>query len=299
MKVINFGSCNIDYVYLLDHIVVPGETENVDGINVFPGGKGLNQSIALARAGVDVYHAGCIGEDGEMLLETLSKSGVKTSLVRRVEGKNGQAIIQVNKHGENCILVYAGSNGKIDKEYVDSTLEKFSKGDLLLLQNEISNVHYIIQKAHEKGMCIVFNPSPFNDKIKDIDYNMLSYIIVNEVEAKCISGKENYKETIEFFKKEYPNLKVMLTLGKDGCVYFDKDTQVHHPIFDVEVVDTTAAGDTFTGYFIAGIAQNESMQRTLKLASCASALAVSRQGASPSIPQRDEVCNMADKLKTL
>ncbi|MBR6719941.1 MAG: ribokinase [Clostridia bacterium] len=289
MKILNFGSCNIDYVYSLDHIVTPGETLASDNLNIFPGGKGLNQSIALARAGAKVFHAGCVGEGGEILTDILKESGVDTSLIKKLDVKNGHAIIQVNKDGENSIFLYSGSNSMITEEYVTGVLENFEEGDILLLQNEINNVSYIVEQAYKKNMCVIFNPSPFNEKIEEIDFNHLSYIILNSGEMKRLSGKPFAKDSISFIKSKYPKLKIMLTMGKYGCVYIDETTEAYHDTFDVKVIDTTAAGDTFTGYFIKGIADGEGIQNVLEKASMASAIAVSRKGAAPSIPEKEEV----------
>ena len=295
MKILNFGSCNIDYVYSLDHIVSPGETETTYKMEIFSGGKGLNQSIAISRAGAKIFHAGCIGEDGGMLEEIMKDSGVDTTYLKKVPEKNGHAIIQVTSDGENSIFLYPGSNAMVEKDYIDSVLDNFEKGDILLLQNEISNIDYIIEKACKKGMCIILNPSPFNEEIKKIDLNMLSYIILNEVEAKAVSGCGNAEEYLVFFEKNYPDLKVMLTLGSRGCIYKDSKTKVSQDVFPVKVVDTTAAGDTFTGYFIAGIASGDDIAEILKTASMASAIAVSKKGAAPSIPERFEVMEALNK----
>ena len=174
MKILNFGSCNIDYVYSMDHIVKVGETQTTYSLETFSGGKGLNQSIALARAGAEVYHAGCIGNDGEMLLDILNESGVDTSFVKKVDEKNGHAIIQVSAKGENSIFLYPGSNNMVTTEFIDEVLSHFGEGDILLLQNEISNLTYIIEKAYKKKMCIILNPSPINEVIEKIDFNMIS-----------------------------------------------------------------------------------------------------------------------------
>jgi len=289
MKIVNFGSCNIDYVYSLDHIVNVGETETTNKLETFAGGKGLNQSIAIARAGAKVYHAGCIGEDGETLRNIMSESGVDLSYIKNTTAKNGHAIIQVSDKGENSIFIYPGSNSEVSKDYIDRVLEDFEKGDILLLQNEISNINYIIEKAYEKQMCIIFNPSPINQKIYEVDFNKLSYVILNEIEAKAISGNENAEECLSFFSENYPKLKVMLTLGGKGSVYFDNENKISQAAFLVDAVDTTGAGDTFTGYFVAGISKNENYEDILKKASAASAIAVSRMGAAPSIPEIDEV----------
>lgn len=297
MKILNFGSCNIDYVYSLDHIVEEGETETTYKIETFPGGKGLNQSIAIAKAGVKVYHAGCVGCDGEILTNILMKNDVDISYISKIDEKNGHAIIQVSSEGENSIFLYPGSNEKITKNYIDFVLENFGRNDIILLQNEISNVEYIVEKAYQKQMCIILNPSPFNEKLDKIDFNKLTYIILNEIEAKAISGCDIPEESLIYIKNQYPNLKVMLTLGSNGCIYTDSLCEFYQPSFKVEVVDTTAAGDTFTGYFVAELSRGADYQKILKIASAASAIAVSRKGAAPSIPDRCEVLSSLEILK--
>ncbi len=296
MKILNFGSCNIDQVYSLDHIVRVGETQTTYKLETFPGGKGLNQSIAIARAGAKVYHAGCVGCDGDMLIDVLSQSGVDLSYLKRVDEKNGHAIIQVTTSGENSIFLYAGSNEMVSREYIDSVLEHFSEGDIILLQNEISNIDYIVKQAYEKKMSIVLNPSPFNEKLNEIDFNMLSCVILNEVEAGEIAKCENAEGCLKFFKENYPNIKVMLTLGSRGCIYMDSEHEIFQPAFKVDVVDTTAAGDTFTGYFLSEVSQGTDYESVLKIATAASAIAVSRSGAAPSIPLKDEVMAKLDDL---
>jgi len=296
MKILNFGSCNIDYVYSLSHIVNVGETLKSDNLSVFAGGKGLNQSIAISRAGANVYHAGCVGQDGKMLIDVLINNNVDISNINTVDIKTGHAIIQVSRDGENSIFIYAGSNGAITKEQVDRVLSKFDAGDILVLQNEINNINYIVEVAFEKGMKIVLNPSPINDTLSQIDFNKLSYIVLNEVEAKHFSGSDQPQKSLEYFGKNYPALRVMLTLGKNGCIYFEDGKSIAHPIFETAVVDSTAAGDTFLGYFVAGISKNHDIPAVLKYASAAAAIAVSREGASPSIPT---LCEVKDALRTM
>ncbi len=297
MKILNFGSCNIDYVYSLDHIVQVGETETTYSHKTFPGGKGLNQSVAVAKAGTQVYHAGCFGYDGEMLIDVLLENGVDVSYIKKTDKKNGHAIIQVDAKGENSIFLYPGSNEMVSKDYIDQVLENFGKDDFVLLQNEISNVDYIVEKAHQLQMCIIFNPSPFNDKIDQIHLNKLSYIILNEVEAKGISGCETPEASLMYIKNKYPNLKVVLTLGSEGCIYLDNACEIRQHAFEVDAVDTTAAGDTFTGYFVAELARGTADSEILKIATAASAVAVTRHGAAPSIPFRNEVLSALDSFK--
>ena len=194
MKILNFGSCNIDYVYSLDHIVKIGETETTHKLETFPGGKGLNQSIAVAKAGAQIYHAGCVGIDGKILIEILQENGVDISYLKTVNTKNGHAVIQVSSKGENSIFIYPGSNEMITEEYIDFVLDNFDAGDVILLQNEINNVNYIVEKAYQKKMCIIFNPSPFNEKINEIDINNMLSI------AKSISITLNISNVILFPK---------------------------------------------------------------------------------------------------
>lgn len=296
MKILNFGSCNIDYVYFLNHIVGVGETETTDQMKVFPGGKGLNQSIAAAKAGGKVYHAGCVGQDGDMLTEILAENDVDIAYIRRTPEKSGHAIIQVSAGGENAIFLFPGSNETVTQEYVDSVLEHFGKDDILLLQNEISNVDYIVERAYQKKMCILFNPSPFNEKIDRVDFTKLSWILLNEIEMKAISGCDAPQEGLTYFKQNYPKLKVVLTMGSRGCICMDNKCELYQPAFRVETVDTTAAGDTFTGYFVAEMLRQSDCRKRLKIASAASALAVSKEGAASSIPDRKEVLSALEYL---
>lgn len=297
MKILNFGSCNIDHVYSLDHIVREGETETTYKLEMFPGGKGLNQSIAAAKAGVKIYHAGCVGCDGSLLTDILEENNVDISYLRKISEKNGHAVIQVSSKGENSIFLYPGSNEMVTKDYIDRVFADFGSGDIILLQNEISNVDYIIDRAYEKNMCIILNPSPFNERIAKVDLNKLTYIILNEIEIMEISGCSVPEEGVMYIRKTYPNLKVMLTLGSNGCMYIDSECELYHPTFKVETVDTTAAGDTFTGYFVAELARGTEYKEILKLASAAAAIAVSRKGAAPSIPDKSEVLSSLATLK--
>lgn len=296
MKLLNFGSCNIDLVYSVDHIVKIGETEKISHIETFPGGKGLNQSVATAKAGATIYHAGYIGADGDLLEQTLIESGVNTQYLKRTEEKNGCAIIQVSADGDNSILIHAGSNQMITIEDIDAVLEHFDAGDCLLLQNEISHVDAIIQKAHKKGMLIFFNPSPVNEMLEKIDFHHITYLILNEVEVQSIAKTNDTRIALKTLRETYPALKIVLTLGEYGCIYADTMGEIHQPSFQVPVIDTTAAGDTFTGYFLAETARGTKPPKALQIASAASAIAISRKGAAPSIPTLEEVLSIMDTL---
>ena len=249
MKVLNFGSLNLDYVYQVESILIPGETQASKDRKTFCGGKGLNQSIALAKAGIPVFHAGMIGEEGDILLETCRENGVNTDFIRKIQGPGGHTVIQVDKNGQNCILLFGGSNRSITREFVDEVLSAFEKGDILLLQNEINELDYIIDQAYEKEKILA--------KIREL----------------------------------YPKAAIVLTLGGDGSVYQDETGIYRQGIYKVKAVDTTAAGETFTGYFISSIINGMPVQEGLRLAAKASAIAVSRPGATASIPLREEVLN--------
>lgn len=291
MKVLNYGSLNIDNVYSVEHFVRGGETLSSSKMEIFSGGKGLNQSIALSKSGVEVWHAGAVGEsDGEFLLRQLEEAGVNVSLVAHTTGKTGHAIIQRDMEGQNCILLYGGANQEITKEQVDQAMSHFEEGDFLVLQNEINEIGYIMEKAHEKGMKIVLNPSPMDEKIGTYPLEYVDYFLLNEIEAGDIC-KENGsgEELIRKLSQKFPGAKIVLTLGGDGSMYKDGDEILTQPIYKVPVVDTTAAGDTFTGFFIGGLMRGESPKEALDHAAKAAAIAVSRAGAAPSIPDRSEL----------
>lgn len=289
MKILNFGSMNIDYVYEVDNFVSAGETKLSQNLKIFSGGKGLNQSLALAKAGAMPYHAGIIGQEGVFLKEELEGEGVNTEFIKCEASQNGHAIIQVNSEGNNCILLYGGTNQAFTKEYIDTVLESFGQGDFVLLQNEINLVDYIIERAHDKGMKIVLNPSPINEALKKYPLEKVDFFILNEVEGKAITGEDDAEHIIDKLQKLYPRAAIVLTLGEKGSIYKYKNINIVQPIYKVKVVDTTAAGDTFTGYFIAGVCAGLSIEECLKRASIASGLSVSRHGAAASVPYKKEV----------
>ncbi len=289
MKVLNFGSLNVDQVYSVDHILRGGETLSSEKLELFPGGKGLNQSIALARAGVPVFHAGTWGEGGEMLLELCRENGVDTRFLRKAEGKNGHTVIQVDRGGQNGILLFGGSNQRQTREHIDEVLGFFEAGDMILLQNEINLLDYIIRRAAEKEMIIVLNPSPYNGKLKACDLKAVTYFLVNEVEAEQMTGESSKEAMPEKLLEAYPKSRFVLTLGSEGSVYKDAQGEYRQGIFPVKAVDTTGAGDTYTGYFIASVLQGKEIPEALRIAAAASAIAVTRPGASSSIPRMEEV----------
>jgi ribokinase len=284
VKIVNFGSMNIDYVYHVEHFIQAGETLNSLSLEKHCGGKGLNQSIALAKAGAKVYHAGMIGLDDEILKEALSANGVDLTYLNECGKSTGHAIIQVNQEGQNCILLYSGSNYAFQKAYIDDVLKGFEGNDLVVLQNEINEIPYIMRKAHQQGLKIAFNPSPINAELADYPLETVDWFILNEIEGEALTGKEKPSEIVGELLVRYPSAAIILTLGQKGVLYQDRFKTESFGVYQVDTVDTTAAGDTFTGYFLAGIVKGMDTGNILKWASAAAALAVSQKGAADSIP---------------
>jgi ribokinase len=289
MRILNFGSMNIDYVYSVDHIVKPGETISSEKLELFCGGKGLNQSVALARAGAPVFHAGMVGQDGEFLVKTCEENGVDTRYIRRTDGRSGNAIIQVDASGENCIVLYGGANRLLDRDYIDSVLADFGTGDFLLVQNELNLVDYIIDRAFERGLTIAVNPSPYDRAIETWDLKKVSIFLINEIEGAQMTGESKPEEILKVMHGKYPGAEIVLTLGDKGAVCQKGGRVFTQPAFKAKAVDTTAAGDTFTGYYLTGAMAGRPTEESLRLAAYASSLAVSRKGASTSIPYSEEV----------
>ena len=289
MKLLDFGSLNIDHTYQLPHLVRPGETLASDSYHKSEGGKGFNQAVALAKAGQEVYLAGAIGQDGLFLRDYLQELGVHTEHLRVLDAPTGHAMIQLDTEGQNCIILFGGTNGMITEAMIDEVLADFGAGDYLLLQNEISHVDSIICAAHAKGMHIILNPSPMSPELLTWPLELVEWFILNEIEGADITGKTQPEEMLDELLRRYPACHVVLTLGERGSVYADATQRIDQSIVPAHTVDTTAAGDTFTGYFLHALLQGEAIQQALKTAACASAITVSRPGAGRSIPAAEEV----------
>ena len=290
MKILNFGSLNIDHVYQVDHFVRAGETLASSGYARHMGGKGFNQSIALARAGAAVYHAGCMGEDGDFMRAYLHEAGVNVAFLRTVDGPTGHAMIQVEPSGENCILLFGGANQRIEAAQIRETLAHFAAGDILLLQNEISGLPALLEEGAKRGLRVAINPAPMDAGIVAADLSEVRWLIVNEGEGAALSGAKNARDVLDALREKYPHAAVVLTLGEKGAYYQDENETWFVEAFHAgEAVDTTGAGDTFTGYFLAGIAAGASAKRAMEIAARASGIAVTRAGAAQSIPPMAEV----------
>ncbi len=279
MKVLNFGSLNLDYVYQVPHFVTPGETLASSSLDRFAGGKGANQSIALARAGVEVYHAGKVGSDGAWLKQQLEKSGVDTRFIKKSSSSSGHAIIQLDPLGQNAILLHPGANHEITPEEIEQTLSCFKSGDYLLLQHEINQVEQLIRMGHEKGLRVCFNPAPMDACVLDYPLELVDLLIVNETESASLGNRVDRLQ----------NTEIIETQGSAGVRYHFRGKDYFVAAREVDVVDTTAAGDTFIGYYLASCIQGFDVESSLSVATAASALCVSRKGAGEAIPTKDEV----------
>ena len=289
VKIINIGSMNIDYVYHMDHFIQPGETSGCQERTVGCGGKGLNQSAALARAGLPVCHAGIIGEEGRFLERKLHGFGVDTHLVETGRGAGGHAIIQVDRSGQNCIILYGGTNLQFSEDYIDRVLAELEKGDICVLQNEINNIPYIIERCSALGVRVAFNAAPYHDDVRAYPLEKVTWLIVNEVEGGGLSGLTEPDAIARCLAERYPDTQIVLTIGRDGSIWRKGADSVRCPAFCVDAVDTTAAGDTFIGYYLRAAADGWTPARALELASRASAIAVTRPGAADSVPTYEEV----------
>lgn len=292
MKVLCFGSLNIDFTYSVDHFVCKGETLNSAALNVYSGGKGLNQAIALAHAGAEVYMAGAVGTDGAFLLNTLNEQGVDVRHVRTLpDVRTGNAIIQTDKQGDNCILLYGGANRAMRRTHMGEVISAMDAGDILLIQNEINELDYLIRIASARGMKIVLNPSPMDAVIATLPLELVNTFLLNEVEAKQMTGipSDDYDTLLSALAQRFPHAEIVLTVGEKGSLYRSGELSLRQAAYPVSVVDTTAAGDTFTGYFLSSLCRGITPTEALNIASMASAIACTRAGAAPSIPDWETV----------
>ena len=289
MKTLVFGSVNIDHVYRLSHLVREGETISSDEYRKNEGGKGTNQAVALAKAGLEVWFAGAIGKDGQFMKDYLTSFGVNTDDLRTLDAPTGHAIIQVDEEGRNSIILYGGANRMITPEMIGETLSHFAAGDYVLLQNEISGGEEIIRQAAGRGMHVALNPSPVSEELLSWPLELVEWLILNEIEGADITGLTDTEAMLDELLRRYPNCRVVLTLGEMGSVYADGQRRVRQGIMPVDAVDTTAAGDTFTGYFLQTVLAGGSVEDALRTAAQAASIAVSRPGAGRSIPLKDEV----------
>lgn len=289
MRILNFGSINIDRVFPVEEIARPGQTISSAGMESYPGGKGFNQSLALAKAGAEVYHAGMIGSDGIWLREMLISAGVNCAHLKMAPCATGSAFIQVDHTGQNCIVLTPGANAMNTPAFSETVLSCFSPNDILLLQNEINEIEYLVSEGSRRGMRVVLNPSPMNERVLSCDLSRISWFIINEDEGNQLTGERDPDRILDYMESQYSQASVVLTLGERGAMVLENGKRFSQGAYATEVVDTTGAGDTFTGFFLAGLAAGRAVSVCLDTALRAASIAISRKGAGTSIPDLWEV----------
>ena len=288
-EILCYGSLNIDYVYQVNKIFRPGETIESLSLQTFPGGKGANQSVAAARAGGRVHHAGSIGQDGAWLLDKLSDDGINVSNVVISGAVTGHAVIQVDHEGENAICLFGGANQTITHADIDKTIKQFKAGTTLMLQNETSELEYMLHTAADQNMFICLNPSPISDSLLSLNLKDVGLLVVNEIEASTLAP--NSSDQFRALRDRCPRAIIVKTKGAFGgeAMVPDSNEAIIYKSCNVKAVDTTAAGDTFLGYLVAGLSQGEPLESTLEKAARAAERCVTVKGAQSSIPFREQI----------
>lgn len=298
MRHLVYGSLNIDKTYRVPHILREGETLPSLSMQVNAGGKGANQAAALAKAGVEVFFAGKTGGDAQFVLDSLRSYGINLEYLTRYSGPSGEAIIQVDPQGLNCILLAGGGNAAITVEEIEATLASFSSGDRLVLQNEIAHVPDLIRLGAERGMQVVFNPSPCTEAVLDYPLQLVDLFFVNRTEGAFLAGDQldlDAEEMLDRLAMKYPRAMIVLTDGKRGAYCRSGGKTAKGDVIDLPVADTTGAGDTFTGFFLGALGRELPLDEALAVACAASSIAVSRPGAMAAIPDWAEAEALVEK----
>ena len=232
---------------------------------------------------------------GTLRIYYLMSKRVDCSLLEHSRGVSGHAIIQVDNSGQNCILLYGGTNQELTEDSIDRALDAFGNDGLVLVQNETNLVGSIIQKAHARGLLVAINAAPMDEKVFGYPLELVDWLIVNEIEGASIAKCEFEVDILPKLNKLYPNMNVLLTLGKRGAVCARGAEQARSGIYSTKVVDTTAAGDTFLGYFLTEALDQKSLSDALALATAASSICVGVMGAADSVPRRAEVLSALER----
>jgi len=288
----NFGSINLDHVYRVPHLVRPGETLASHDYQVGLGGKGANQSLAMALAGGEVSHWGRLGRQDAWARDILARAGVNVTYTELVDAPSGHAIIQVDEHGENAILLFPGANHGFTATDIAALLDACAPGDWILAQNECSALPELLARAHRPEVRLAFNPAPMSDAVVELPLAGCDLLFVNRGEAAWLAGiaeSASAERLLSALHTRLPDTATVLTLGSEGAWYQHGERRHHQPAPVVDAVDTTGAGDTFIGYFLARLQAGDAVPRCLEVASAAAALSVLRPGAAGSIPDRDAV----------
>lgn len=283
MAIWNLGSINADFVYAVPHIPAPGETLSSTDRKMFLGGKGANMSVAAARAAARVHHIGAVGPDGRWAVERLLEYGVDTRNIAEIETETAQAIIMVDPEGENAIILHPGANAQIPQVTLQGAMAAAETGDWLVIQNETNLQRTAAELGKKLGLKVAYAAAPFDaDRVQAV-LPYLDFLILNAVEAQQLQDATGQAPD------DLPVRDVIVTLGGDGADWYGTHSKQHFPAVPVEPVDTTGAGDTFTGYVLAGIDRGLPMAQAIGQASKAGALMVTRHGTADVIPDLSEV----------
>ncbi len=283
MAIWNLGSINADFVYRVPHLPTPGETLSSTKREVFLGGKGTNMSVAAARAAARVYHIGAVGEDGRWAVDRLLEYGVDTRNIAVLDTETAQAIIMVDPKGENAIVLHPGANAKIPQVTLQAAMAEAETGDWLVIQNETNLQRTAAEMGKKLGLKVAYAAAPFDtDRVQAV-LPYLDFLILNAVEAEQLQNATGQTPD------DLSVRDVIVTCGADGADWYGTGGKEHFPAIEVDPVDTTGAGDTFTGYVLAGLDRGMPMAQAIKQATKAGALMVTRHGTADVIPDLSEV----------
>ncbi|CUK13680.1 Ribokinase [Ruegeria denitrificans] len=283
MTIWNLGSINADMIYAVPHLPGPGESLAATGMERFLGGKGANMSVAAARAGAQVAHIGAVGPDGRWAQDRLTEYGVDTRHIDGVEVPTGHAIIAVDAQGENNIILFPGSNHAISQDQLGQALSSAQQGGLLVMQNETNLQVEAAKMGRDLGLTVCYAAAPFQADAVQAVLPYLDFLILNEIEAEQL--RQATGQSVTDLEVEH----VIVTLGSKGARYYHRGTASDFPAYKVKAVDTTGAGDTFTGYVLAGMDRGMPMAQAVSQANRAAALMVTRHGTADVIPDLKEV----------
>lgn len=283
MTIWNLGSINADFVYSVPHIPAPGETLASTDRRMFLGGKGANMSVAAARAAAHVNHIGAVGPDGKELVQRLLEYGVDTRNIANLDTETAQAIIMVDPGGENAIILHPGANHKVPQATLQSALSEAETGDWLIMQNETNLQRTAAEMGRKMGLKVGYAAAPFSVERVQAVLEHLDFLILNAVEA------EQLRQATGQTPDTLPVEDVIVTLGAGGVDWYGNEGKAHFDAIPVDPVDTTGAGDTFTGYVLACLDRGQPMAQAIKTAIKAAAIMVTRHGTADVIPDLADV----------